>query len=104
MDVHDPTSTVREALEFSALLRQPAKYSREEKLAHVDAVINMLSLESLSDALIGSLSVEEKKRVTIAVELSARPSLMTSYDEPTSGLSRYEFDQSDFLCAANVKQ
>lgn len=93
MDVHDPTSTVREALEFSALLRQPAKYSRDEKLAHVDVVINMLSLESLSDALIGSLSVEEKKRVTIAVELSARPSLMTSYDEPTSGLSRYELDQ-----------
>lgn len=34
-DLHLSTSTVREALTFSALLRQPAKVSREEKLAYV---------------------------------------------------------------------
>lgn len=37
-DIHLHSSTVREALEFSALLRQPAEYSRKEKLAYVDEV------------------------------------------------------------------
>ena len=33
LDVHEPLATVREALEFSALLRQPRDVSREEKLS-----------------------------------------------------------------------
>jgi ABC-type multidrug transport system ATPase subunit len=37
-DIHLHSSTVREALEFSALLRQSAEYSRKEKLAYVDEV------------------------------------------------------------------
>ena len=37
-DIHLHSSTVREALEFSALLRQPSEYSRKEKLAYVDEV------------------------------------------------------------------
>jgi hypothetical protein len=42
------TSTVREALEFSALLRQPASVSKEEKLAYVDEVINLLEMREVS--------------------------------------------------------
>ena len=49
--------------------------------------MDLLALQPLKDALIGSLSVEEKKRVTIAVELAAKPSLLLYLDEPTSGLS-----------------
>jgi ATP-binding cassette subfamily G (WHITE) protein 2 (SNQ2) len=33
MDTHEPTSTVREALTFSAKLRQPPSVPLEEKLA-----------------------------------------------------------------------
>lgn len=86
MDIHDESSTIREALEFSALLRQSHEVPREEKLAYVDTVIHTLDLVELQDALIGSLDIEKKKRVTIGVELCARPNLLMFLDEPTSGL------------------
>ncbi|SPO05125.1 probable ABC1 transport protein [Cephalotrichum gorgonifer] len=89
-DIHLHTSTVREALAFSALLRQPARYSRAEKLAYVDTVIGLLNMEEYSDAVIGvpgeGLNVEQRKRLTIGVELAARPQLLLFLDEPTSGL------------------
>jgi ATP-binding cassette subfamily G (WHITE) protein 2 (PDR) len=89
-DLHLPTATVRETLAFSALLRQPARYSKEEKLAYVDEVINMLDMQSYRDAVVGipgeGLNVEQRKRLTIGVELVARPALLLFLDEPTSGL------------------
>jgi ATP-binding cassette subfamily G (WHITE) protein 2 (PDR) len=89
-DLHLHTSTVREALNFSALLRQPARYSRQEKLDYVDTVIKLLNMEEYVDAVIGvsgeGLNVEQRKRLTIGVELAARPELLLFLDEPTSGL------------------
>ncbi|KAH9207271.1 ABC-2 type transporter-domain-containing protein [Leptodontidium sp. 2 PMI_412] len=89
MDLHDGTATIREAFEFSALLRQPKHFSRRERLAYVDVVLSLLDLRSLENALIGDensgLGVEILKRVTIGVELAARPSVLFA-DEPTSGL------------------
>jgi ATP-binding cassette, subfamily G (WHITE), member 2, SNQ2 len=88
-DLHDGTATVREAFHFSALLRQPSIYSKQEKLAHAEAVLDLLDLRSVADALIGDeqtgLSLEQKRRVTIGVELAARPEILFA-DEPTSGL------------------
>ncbi|OGE51153.1 hypothetical protein PENARI_c014G01283 [Penicillium arizonense] len=86
MDLHDNTSTIREAFEFSAILRQPRETPRQEKIEYVDRIINLLELEDIQDAIIGSLNVEQKKRVTIGVELAAKPSLLLFLDEPTSGL------------------
>lgn len=90
LDVHESYATVREALEFSALLRQPRHVPREEKLKYVDTVIDLLELHDLENALIGrvgaGLSVEQRKRVTIGVELVAKPSILIFLDEPTSGL------------------
>jgi len=89
-DLHLATATVRETLEFSALLRQPAGHSKEEKLAYVDEVIKMLEMQSYRDAVVGipgeGLNVEQRKRLTIGVELVARPALLLFLDEPTSGL------------------
>ncbi|RDW92940.1 uncharacterized protein DSM5745_00262 [Aspergillus mulundensis] len=89
-DVHLPTWTVREALQFSALLRQPAHYTRQEKLAYVDEVLELLGMQTYADAVVGvpgvGLNVEQRKRLTIAVELVARPQLLLFLDEPTSGL------------------
>ncbi|GKT46795.1 ZEB2-regulated ABC transporter 1 [Colletotrichum spaethianum] len=89
-DLHLPTSTVREALNFSALLRQPAHYTKKEKLDYVDTVIHLLDMEEYSDAVIGvpgeGFNVEQRKRLTIGVELAARPQLLLFLDEPTSGL------------------
>ncbi|KAF2847107.1 opaque-specific ABC transporter CDR3 [Plenodomus tracheiphilus IPT5] len=90
LDVHDAYSTVREALEFSALLRQSRNTSKEEKLAYVNAIIDLLELHDLENTLIGrvgaGLSVEQRKRVTIGVELVSKPSILIFLDEPTSGL------------------
>jgi ABC-type multidrug transport system ATPase subunit len=90
LDVHEPFSSVREALEFSALLRQSREVSREEKLKYVDVIIDLLELHDMADTLIGKvgagLSVEQRKRVTIGVELVAKPSILIFLDEPTSGL------------------
>jgi ATP-binding cassette subfamily G (WHITE) protein 2 (PDR) len=52
-DLHLDTSTVREALEFSALLRQPPGYNRDERLAYVDHVIRLLDMEPYVDAVVG---------------------------------------------------
>ncbi|PLW16757.1 hypothetical protein PCANC_12310 [Puccinia coronata f. sp. avenae] len=89
-DVHDWTATIREAMRFSAYLRQPYHVSVEEKNAYVEEVIQLLELEDLADAMIGfpgfGLGVEARKRLTIGVELAARPELLLFLDEPTSGL------------------
>lgn len=89
-DLHLDTATVREALEFSALLRQSAEIPRAEKLAHVERVLDMLDMRSYADAVVGTpgegLNVEQRKRLSIGVELAARPRLLLFLDEPTSGL------------------
>ena len=89
-DLHLQTSTVREALNFSALLRQPSYIKRADRLAYVDEVIELLDMQPFVDAVIGvpgeGLNVEQRKRVTIGVELAARPQLLLFLDEPTSGL------------------
>ncbi|KAL1964230.1 hypothetical protein VTN77DRAFT_7188 [Rasamsonia byssochlamydoides] len=86
MDLHDGTATIREALEFSAILRQDRNIPRQEKIDYVNRIINLLELEDIQDAIINSLGVEQKKRVTIGVELAAKPNLLLFLDEPTSGL------------------
>ncbi|KAL4993320.1 ABC-2 type transporter-domain-containing protein [Aspergillus recurvatus] len=86
MDIHDESSTVREAFEFSALLRQDSNVPDHEKLAYARTVLTTLDLVELQNAIIGSLDIEKKKRVTIGVELCAKPELLLFLDEPTSGL------------------
>ncbi|GAA5843719.1 hypothetical protein JCM11251_003474 [Rhodosporidiobolus azoricus] len=89
-DVHEATQTVREALRFSAYLRQPVSVPKEEKDRYVEEVIQLLELEDKADAMIGfpgfGLDVEARKRVTIGVELASKPQLLLFLDEPTSGL------------------
>jgi ATP-binding cassette subfamily G (WHITE) protein 2 (SNQ2) len=82
----DSQCTIREALEFSALLRQDKSLSREEKLAYVDSVLDVLELTDMQDAIVGTtsagLGLEHRKRLTIAVELVSRPAILF-LDEPT---------------------
>jgi pleiotropic drug resistance (PDR) family protein len=89
-DLHLETSTVREAMNFSALLRQPAHVPRQEKLDYVTEVIKLLEMSEYADAVVGvtgeGLNVEQRKRLTIGVELAAKPQLLLFLDEPTSGL------------------
>eukprot|EP01127_Copromyxa_protea_P011667 TRINITY_DN2955_c0_g1_i1.p2 TRINITY_DN2955_c0_g1~~TRINITY_DN2955_c0_g1_i1.p2 ORF type:complete len:436 (-),score=86.34 TRINITY_DN2955_c0_g1_i1:660-1967(-) len=91
MDVFNPSLTVREALQFSAKLRQDPSVSLEEKYDYVEKILAMMEMTHLGGALIGDLewgmgiSVEERKRLTIGMELVAKPHIIF-LDEPTSGL------------------
>ncbi|KAG8216186.1 ABC-2 type transporter-domain-containing protein [Butyriboletus roseoflavus] len=85
-DTHLETMTVREALLFSAKLRQPFSVPATEKEAYVERCLKMCGLDGYKDAIVGSLGVEMKKRMTIGVELAAKPKLLLFLDEPTSGL------------------
>ncbi|PHH53809.1 ZEB2-regulated ABC transporter 1 [Ceratocystis fimbriata CBS 114723] len=89
-DLHLDTATVRESLRFSADLRQPPSVSKKEKYDYVEEVIGMLNMEDFADAVVGvpgqGLNVEQRKLLTIGVELAAKPKLLLFLDEPTSGL------------------
>ncbi|KAJ5970839.1 CDR ABC transporter [Penicillium vulpinum] len=86
-DLHLDTATVRESLRFSAMLRQPASVSVQEKYDYVEEVIKMLKMEEFAEAIVGvpgeGLNVEQRKLLTIGVELAAKPKLLLFLDEPT---------------------
>lgn len=70
-------------------MRQDASIPDAEKLAYVDTVLDLLDLTSIQDAIIGTtsagLNLEQRKRVTIAVEVVSRPAILFC-DEPTTAL------------------
>ncbi|KAK6126339.1 hypothetical protein DH2020_039911 [Rehmannia glutinosa] len=82
-DIHSPHVTVYESVLYSAWLRLPAEMFVEE-------VMELVELNPIRNSLVGlpgvdGLSTEQRKRLTIAVELVANPSIIFM-DEPTSGL------------------
>jgi ABC-type multidrug transport system ATPase subunit len=88
-DTQSPQLTIRETVEFSAMMRLDESIPVETKKKFVDQVLAMLELDEEADLLVGSdntggLSFEQKKRLSIAVELAANPSIIF-LDEPTSG-------------------
>ncbi|CAA0839380.1 ABC transporter G family member 40, partial [Striga hermonthica] len=89
-DIHSPCVTIYEALLFSAWLRLPSEVDAETRKAFVENVMELVELSPLRGGLVGlpgvnGLSTEQRKRLTIAVELVANPSIIFM-DEPTSGL------------------
>ncbi|XP_056693043.1 pleiotropic drug resistance protein 1 isoform X2 [Spinacia oleracea] len=89
-DIHVALMTVYESIIFSASLRLSKDISPEAKQNFVDEIMELIELSPIKDALVGlpnvnGLSVEQRKRLTIAVELVANPSILFM-DEPTSGL------------------
>lgn len=53
LDLHLETSTIREALYFSANLRQPRKISRIDKMKYAEEVIHLLEMDEYADAVVG---------------------------------------------------
>ncbi|CAH2036397.1 unnamed protein product [Thlaspi arvense] len=89
-DVLLGTLTVRESITYSAHLRLPSKLTRKEISDIVEATITEMGLQDCSDRAIGNwhmrgISGGEKKRLSIALEVLTKPSLLF-LDEPTSGL------------------
>ncbi|KAK4590501.1 hypothetical protein RGQ29_020878 [Quercus rubra] len=89
-DIHSPHVTVYESLLYSAWLRLSPDVNSQKKKMFVEEVMELVELKPLRQALVGlpgvnGLSTEQRKRLTIAVELVANPSIIFM-DEPTSGL------------------
>jgi len=84
-DILHPELTVRQALGYAARLRFPTDVSSEERTARVDEVMAELGLTARADLQVIKLSGGQRKRVSVAIELLTRPSLIL-LDEPTSGL------------------
>ncbi|CAL4948795.1 unnamed protein product [Urochloa decumbens] len=89
-DIHSPHVTLYESLLFSAWLRLPSDVNLETRKMFIEEVMDLVELTSLRGSLVGlpgvsGLSTEQRKRLTIAVELVANPSIIFM-DEPTSGL------------------
>ncbi|XP_010535889.1 PREDICTED: ABC transporter G family member 38 [Tarenaya hassleriana] len=89
-DIHSPLVTVYESLVYSAWLRLPRDIDARSRELFIEEVMELIELKSLRDMLVGyptvsGLSTEQRKRLTVAVELVANPSIIFM-DEPTSGL------------------
>ncbi|XP_030532381.1 pleiotropic drug resistance protein 2 [Rhodamnia argentea] len=89
-DIHSPNVTVYESLLYSAWLRLSSDIKNKTRKMFVEEVMDLVELNPIRDALVGlpgidGLSTEQRKRLTIAVELVANPSIIFM-DEPTSGL------------------
>ncbi|XAR64649.1 Sulfate-transporting ATPase [Bertholletia excelsa] len=89
-DIHSPHVTVYESVLYSAWLRLPPDVNVKTRKMFVEEVMELVELNPIRDSLVGlpgvdGLSTEQRKRLTIAVELVANPSIIFM-DEPTSGL------------------
>ncbi|KAI3810521.1 hypothetical protein L1987_20137 [Smallanthus sonchifolius] len=89
-DVHSPQITVEESIIFSAWLRLHPGIDSKTKYRFIEEILETVELYDIKDALVGipgvdGLSTEQRKRLTIAVEVVANPS-MIFMDEPTTGL------------------
>ncbi|KAK8340930.1 hypothetical protein V6Z12_A08G131200 [Gossypium hirsutum] len=89
-DIHSPHLTVHESVLYSAWLRLAPEVNSETRKMFVKEVMELVELNAWGQALVGfpgvnALSLEQRKRLTIAVELVANPSIIFM-DEPTSGL------------------
>ncbi|KAH7666081.1 P-loop containing nucleoside triphosphate hydrolase protein [Dioscorea alata] len=89
-DIHSPFVSAYESLVYSAWLRLPAEVDSKTRKMFIGELMELVELTPLKEALVrlpgvNGLSTEQRKRLTIAVELVANPSIIFM-DEPTSGL------------------
>ncbi len=77
--------TVERALYYAAKLRLPKDYTEEQIKERIDDVLEDVEMKHRRKLMISQLSGGQRKRVSIALELLAKPAVFF-LDEPTSGL------------------
>ncbi|KAH9524966.1 hypothetical protein Btru_028363, partial [Bulinus truncatus] len=94
-DIFISTLTVREQLQFRALLRMDNKLDKATRLRRVEEVIVEMGLTNCADSRIGDIggskkgiSGGERKRLSFASEALTKPPIFFC-DEPTSGLDSF---------------
>jgi ABC-type multidrug transport system ATPase subunit len=96
-DLLHPQLTLDQALRYAAELRLPPATSADRRREVVHSVLEKMGLSSLRTVKAGKLTVEQRKRASLAVELLTEPSLLV-FDEPTADLdSAAEQEMSETL-------
>ncbi|ABN65679.2 ATP-dependent ABC transporter [Scheffersomyces stipitis CBS 6054] len=91
-DIFLPGLSVYETLKTQADLRLPPSVSEFEKIQYIESLIDVLELQLIRDSRVAafsshatSLSGGEQRRVSLAIQLLSKPSVLF-LDEPTTGL------------------
>src|SRR6266496_4051961 len=84
-DIVHRALTVERALYYAAKLRLPSDFTTEQIQQRISEVLEDVEMTGRRKLLVSKLSGGQRKRVSIALELLANPSVFF-LDEPTSGL------------------
>jgi len=84
-DIIHKDLTVQHALYYTARMRLPKDFTRRQIKERINEVLDEVEMTHRRRMLVGRLSGGERKRVSLALELLANPSVFF-LDEPTSGL------------------
>ncbi len=84
-DLMRGSDSVFRTLMDSAMLRLPRNFTRAEQEARVEEAMKVLGLTAAKNTLVSKLSGGQRKRLSIAMEFIANPTLFI-LDEPDSGL------------------
>src|SRR6201999_1780452 len=96
-DLLHPQLTLEQALRYAAELRLPPSTSADRRREVVHSALEKTGLSALRTVKTGKLTVDQRKRASLAVELLTEPSLLV-FDEPTADLdSAAEQEMSETL-------